>query len=122
MSIDCLRPLFKILAKFIGWDLKQNAFLRRWIYYMKPLSLGKKITFFALAYSLFSPHQQCKNSANEQNSNLFKSFTASVAYFRTGKYKYFFTINAQKGIYISSHNSNVMCFIHNVRHRITIFP
>ena len=39
-------------------------------------------------------HQQCKNSANEQNSNLLESFTASVAYFRTGKYKHFFTINA----------------------------
>ena len=53
-------------------DLKQNAFLRRWI----------------------SPHQHRKNSANERNSTLFESFTASVAYFRTGKYIHFFTINA----------------------------
>ena len=53
-------------------DLKQNAFLRQWI----------------------SPHQHHKNSANERKSNLFESFTASVAYFRTGKYIHFFTINA----------------------------
>ena len=53
-------------------DLKQNAFLRQWI----------------------SPHQHRKNSANERNSNLFESFTTSVAYFRTDKYIHFFTINA----------------------------
>ncbi len=57
-------------------DLKQNAFLRQWI----------------------SPHQHRKNSANERNSTLFESFTASVAYFRTGKYIHFFTIDAQIGI------------------------
>ena len=58
-------------------DLKQNAFLRRWI----------------------SPHQHRKNSANERNSTLFESFTASVAYFRTGKYIHFFTLNAQLEYY-----------------------
>ena len=35
-----------------------------------------------------------KNSANERNSTLFESFTASVAYFRIGKYIHFFTIKA----------------------------
>jgi len=58
-------------------DLKQNAFLRQWI----------------------SPYRLRKNSANERKSNLFESFTASVAYFRTGKYIHFFTINAQLEYY-----------------------
>ena len=31
MSIDCFCPLFKILANFC-FGLKQNAFLRRWIF------------------------------------------------------------------------------------------
>ena len=46
-----------------------------------------------------SPHQHRKNSANERNSNLFESFTTSVAYFRADKYKHFFTINAQLEYY-----------------------
>lgn len=58
-------------------DLKQNAFLRRQI----------------------SPCRLRKNSANERNSTLFESFTASVAYFRTGKYIHFFTINAHLEYY-----------------------
>ena len=71
MSIDCFGPPFKF-GDFTDLDLKQNAFLRRWI----------------------SPHQHRKNSANERNSNLFEGFTASASYFRTGKYIHFFTINA----------------------------
>ena len=74
MSIDCSSPWFKILAKFLFLDLKQNAIKRQWM----------------------SPHRHCKD-------------------------KLFLAINTQKGIYISSYNSNVMWFIHNVWHRITIF-
>ena len=57
MSIGCSSPLFKILAKFQLLDLKQNAFLRQWIYYKKPLSLGKANKFSLLSLTRgFAPH------------------------------------------------------------------
>ena len=56
-------------------DLKQNAFLRQWINYKKPLSLGKANNFSLHSLNRgFAPHQHCK-------------------------YKHFFTINAQLEYY-----------------------
>ena len=80
MSIDCLRPLIKF------WRIYR---------------LGLKTKCF-LASVDFS-HQHRKNSANERNSTLFESFTASVAYFRTGKYIHFFTIDAPLEYYFFSY-------------------
>ena len=77
-------------------DLKQNAFLRQWIYYIKPLSFGKVNKFSLLSLTCgFLP----TNTANivqtsERLSSLLEYFTASAAYFRASKYT-FFTINAQ---------------------------
>ena len=53
-----LRPLVLNFGEFTNWDLKQNAFLRRWIYYKKPLSLGKanKLSLLSLTRG-FAPHQ-----------------------------------------------------------------
>ena len=50
-------------------DLKQNALLRRWIYYMKPLSFGKVNKFSLLSLTCgFAPHRHCKDSANERKN------------------------------------------------------
>ena len=53
-------------------DLKQNALLRRRIYYMKPLSFGKVNKFSLLSLTCgFAPHQHCKYSANERKNTKF---------------------------------------------------
>ena len=61
MSISCFGPLTKIW-RFQDLDLCKMLFKRQWIYYMKPLLLGKasKLSLLSLTRG-FLPHQHCKN-------------------------------------------------------------
>ena len=66
-------------------DLKQNAFLRQWIYYKKPLQLGKANKFSLHSLNRgFAPHWYRKNNVNVQKHKVFFMFFSN-SYFALSK-------------------------------------
>ena len=73
-----LRSLVLNFGEFTNRDLKQNAFLHRWIYYMKPLSLGKANGFSLLSFTRgFAPHRHCEDKHFLSNQHSFWNIISS---------------------------------------------